>query len=275
MRKVENLKALLQETKEIKEALREMPPPTEAEKFVQLSKLPEGHEFVTFFETELTIGGTYPTTLAKACAKLSLPEAELKRFAPIINQGLVKRGHDPVPYLLPFSEKKALFEDDSQVIADLREKQLVNDGVLLDSRFVAAVNMICDSSDKRNRTAIFKALGISSARFNGLMAKPNHREYFEAKLKEAWGQGDYLAKKTVLKGMESGDLQAVKYFYELTNVYRPNQDLLINIGILVGKLMEVLSKYLDRDALLEIADSFDSIILQTKQQVIELEAGSN
>lgn len=130
----------------------------------------------------------------------------------------------------------------------------------LDPVFVVATSIICDSADKRSTAAKLKALGLTTKQWQAALKIPEHRAYFELRVKEAFEGAESASKVALAKNIESGDLQSIKYYNELTGRYRPQEESFINFMALISRFMEILSKRVEPAVLAEIADEFDAII---------------
>ena len=212
-------------------------------------------DIVTYYSTQHFMMGTYPTP-EEVTEFFRISISELKAYGTNISHALDKQGFPPVE----------LFSSEIPKTEKLKPVDL------LDPEFVVAVSLICDSMDKRSRAAKLKAIGMSQQKFKTLLRKKNHKEFYNKSISDAWGEFDEVAKMALLRNADSGDLQSIKYIYELTNTYRPNQELLLNLGVIIGKFMEILSPYLTKDQLLEIADKFEGVINISESQVKELES---
>jgi len=135
---------------------------------------------------------------------------------------------------------------------------------LLDPIFVLAAGQILDTVDKRATAAKLKALGMSTAQWKAMLRIPENREYFEKRLKNSMmGDVALSADLALARNVEAGDLQSVKYFNEYQGRYRPDAGLGMNVGILIGRFMEILSRRLTPEVMLEIADEFDAAVIET------------
>lgn len=137
----------------------------------------------------------------------------------------------------------------------------------LDPFFVMAVDLVLDFHDKRSIAVKLKDVGLTTKQWKAFLRRKTHKEYFAKRMDMEWGDVDSIAKMSLMKAAESGDLQSIKYALELNGTYRPNQELLLNVGVIIGKLMEVLTRYLPPDQLRLVADDFDSVLNSTGREI--------
>jgi hypothetical protein len=99
----------------------------------------------------------------------------------------------------------------------------------LDPNFVAAVRLLLDVSDKRSKVAKLTEAGLTSAQFTAKMRTKRHREYYTTQLEKVFDEDVAEdAKLAIARGIQVGDLSAVKYYHEFTGKYRPNEQANMN-----------------------------------------------
>ena len=130
----------------------------------------------------------------------------------------------------------------------------------LDPFFVMAVELLIDPIDKRSRTTKLKAVGISSKRFNYLLEKDEYRKYWDKKVATVLSQTKNFGDLALARNVDNGDLQSIKYYNELTGRYRGNDETVVNLMVLLGRMMEVLAKHVEPQILAVIADELDNVI---------------
>jgi len=205
-------------------------------------------QILTFYEATFWMSGSYPTP-KEVKEKFNLTSAHFKEEYETLNAPLSQRGLPDLPPILeavPLTFKKE---------GTLPKKQ--SD---LDPTFVLAVNLICATTDKRSTAAKLKAISVTPQKWQGFLKSEKNRNYFEKRLDEAFGQVEYAAKLALARNVESGDLQSIKHYQEYTGRFRPNSETEVNIGLLLAKLMEILTKYLAPPMMAQVADEFEQII---------------
>jgi hypothetical protein len=197
-------------------------------------------QVVTQIEARYWLTSEYPTGI-------QLNEAYgtdfgiLKEMLPAINKALEKRE------LPPYDPWKRIAKKDE-----------------LDPAFVIAVNSLVDISDKRSRTIKLKAVGLTTHRFNVLLKSKMNKAYYEARAEEAFGNVQPVAKTQLGKLVDSGDLQAIKYYHEFTGVHDPNRELNQNLNKIIFLFMEVLIHHVDPKLVDVISQEFDAKLLELK-----------
>jgi len=162
---------------------------------------------------------------------------QLKAMLPSINSALAKRELPPYDPFLRNEEE-------------------------LDPTFVVAVNFLVDVSDKRSKSVKLKAVGLTSQKFNSLLRNKLNRSYYETRASQAFDEVAPVAKTSLGKLVDSGDLQAIKYYHEFTGIHDPNRELNNNLNKLISLFMEILIKHVDPEVVRTISSEFDIKMLE-------------
>jgi hypothetical protein len=122
---------------------------------------------------------------------------------------------------------------------------------------VLAINLVCNLHDRRSLNTKLKALNLSSAIWNGWLRQKFFSEYFRSQLARRFNNVDTDAQISLASNVQAGDLQSIKYYHELTGIYRPENELNRSLSSVLASLMEILAKYVTSEALVRIADEFE------------------
>lgn len=211
-------------------------------------KVMDEREIGSWLEVEYWKSYTYPST-QQTLLFSGINSQQLGLLNPIINKQLEARGLPPVDFAVTVKLKK-----------------------VPDPEFVAATAMLQDLLDRRSTAAKLKSMGMSTRKFNSLKAEPINNNYWKSRVNINFKDAEDTAKISLIKNIESGDLQSIKHFHEMTGIYRPNQEILLNMGVLIGRLMEVLAAHVDSKTLSIIGDQFNNILVSASAEVGELSA---
>ena len=128
----------------------------------------------------------------------------------------------------------------------------------IDSNFALAVTLICDISDKRTKAAKLKDAGLSTRQWTGFLKRRSHYNYFAERLNRVWNdEVEPNAKLAISRAVEAGDLSAVKYFHEYTDRYRPQDQQIVNLQLIITGLLEILAKHLSKELLQTVASELE------------------
>jgi hypothetical protein len=129
----------------------------------------------------------------------------------------------------------------------------------IDSNFALATTLICDISDKRTKAAKLKDAGLTTRQWTGFLKRRSHYNYFQERLNRVWNdEVEPNAKLAISRAVESGDLQAVKYFHEYTDRYRPQDQQIVNLSLIISGLLEILAKHLNKELLQTVATELEA-----------------
>jgi len=124
----------------------------------------------------------------------------------------------------------------------------------IDLNFALAVTLVCDISDKRSLAAKLKDAQLTTRQWTGFLKRPSHYKFFEERLNKVWdNEVEQKARLAIMRSVEAGDLTAVKYFHEYTDRYRPADQQIINLQLIISGLLEILAKHLTKESLIAVA----------------------
>lgn len=193
-------------------------------------------QVVTQIEARYWLLSEYPDG-QKLNELFNLTFEEIKAYLPQINSALAKRE------LPPYDPYKRNKEE-------------------LDPAFVVAVNSLVDISDKRSKSIKLKAVGLTTQKFNVLLKNRLNYKYYESRAEEAFSNVAPVAKTSLGKLVDSGDLQAIKYYHEFTGIHDPNKEINRNLNKLISLFMEILVRHVDPKVVDTIAAEFDVKLLE-------------
>lgn len=125
----------------------------------------------------------------------------------------------------------------------------------IDPKFAWATSLIVNQLDKRTIPAKLKEAGLSTKEWQAFLRRKRHYEYFQSRLDEVFTQDvKNDAKIALSRSIQNGDLQAIKYYNELQNIYRPEtQNAMQMVSIVLTAVMEILAIHVRPDILNTIA----------------------
>ena len=125
----------------------------------------------------------------------------------------------------------------------------------IDPKFAWAVSLVVNTQDKRTIPAKLKESGLTSKEWQAFLRRKRYHEYFQQRLDEVFDQDvKNEAKISLSRLVSNGDLQAIKYYNELTNIYRPEQnDPNRMVAVILTAVMEILATHVSSEILSKIA----------------------
>lgn len=125
----------------------------------------------------------------------------------------------------------------------------------LQPNFVLAVGLVVNVHDKRAIAAKLKEANLTTKQWSNLLRIDANREYFQSRLNEIFDEDAQSDAKVALhKLIVSGDLQAIKHFHELQNIYRPEHNVNQNITLALQAIMEILARHVAPTILSQVAN---------------------
>jgi hypothetical protein len=125
----------------------------------------------------------------------------------------------------------------------------------LQPNFVLAVGLIVNVHDKRAVAAKLKEANLTTKQWTNLLRVQENRDYFQSRLNEIFDEDAQSDAKVALhKLIVAGDLQAIKHFHELQNIYRPQANAQQNLLVALQGIMEILAKYVSPLILSQVAN---------------------
>jgi hypothetical protein len=125
----------------------------------------------------------------------------------------------------------------------------------IDPKFAWATSLIVNHLDKRTTPQKLKEAGLSTKEWQAFLRRKRHYEYFQSRLDEVFTQDvKNDAKLALSRSIQNGDLQAIKYYNELQNIYRPEtQSAVQMVSIILTAVMEILAQNVSSDVLNRVA----------------------
>lgn len=142
----------------------------------------------------------------------------------------------------------------------------------IDPRFAWATSLVVNHLDKRTIPAKLKEAGLSTKEWQAFLRRKRHYDYFQSRLDEIFDDDvKNDAKIALARAISNGDLQAIKYYNELKNIYRPEtQSSLQLISIVLTAVMEILARHVPSETLNVVAAEIRAT--ESVRKVIEAQA---
>lgn len=162
----------------------------------------------------------------------------------------------------PATAKKWLDSDDFDYL--LKKKEIRRSGVdgVLTMPQLALVNMLLNLNDRRSEREKCESAGVTPQQLAKWKKDPTFNGYLQERAKKLFGDSDDIAYLAVLKNVQRGDLNAAKFYFEMTGKYQPSVKHTVNIDGFVAGLIEVLQRRLvgQPDLLEVIANDLEEVM---------------
>jgi len=126
---------------------------------------------------------------------------------------------------------------------------------------MAAILTVLDWEDKRTRARKLHDLGIKTSTWNGWMKDPEFRDYVMSLTVNQMQDALPVAHESLIKAMEKGSTEAIKFFMELTGRHTGDSATMQNVRMVITKLIESIQRHVkDPEVLANIQTDFELIL---------------
>lgn len=192
------------------------------------------HDLLAYMEQEYLLHGYAPTKDKCVQEGICGPQQYDKALKStnfrhaLLNRGVNLRGLDP---------------DGDRTGRALTEEQLV------------AANVMLDLTDNRSRKKKLMDLSISTTKWEGWLRDPAFQHYIRTRSENLLGDNIHESHLALIDRVKSGDINAIKYFNEITGRYVPNASDKADVNAVLMMVLEVIQRHVkDPAALSAIGD---------------------
>lgn len=131
----------------------------------------------------------------------------------------------------------------------------------LTSEQVSAVALVLDYNDKRSHNTKLRSLGITPAKWNGWLKNEIFKKYLHTLSAKGLEDALHVAHTGLINATERGDVNAIKYYMELTGRFSGDTGQTQNFKVMVQRIVESIQRHVkDQDTIRLIANDFDVIL---------------
>lgn len=136
---------------------------------------------------------------------------------------------------------------------------------------IAIINLLLNPADRRSQTAKLQALGINPSTFYGWKRQKVFQEALRTQGERLFGDTQAEVHLALTKQAIAGDMNAIKYYNEMSGRYNPRQtDEKLNVQMVILRLYETIQKHIqDPDVLTAIANDFSEVFASNKPKELE------
>lgn len=214
---------------------------------------------------------------------MALTDDEI-RMVTLIDQRFWETGHlvtdEKLAEILNLPEKKI---KDAWKKEDFRSALLAR-GVNLDQDAhkniltplqVMLANVLMNTEDTRSVREKLQGLNIKTVTYNGWLRQPAFAQYLRKRAESVFAASDHVAYQALVNAVEEQDVQAIKLYFEMRNIYNPKVQVDVNVQSVIIQLVEIVSRHVtDEDTLTAIANDIEKLaennrVLPVGSSVIE------
>ena len=144
---------------------------------------------------------------------------------------------------------------------------------VLQPKQVMLANLLLNAHDKRSVREKLEQVQVSTNQYNAWLRQPAFANYLRQRAESVFKASDFEAYQGVVKAVQTGDVNALKFFFELRGIYSPRVQLDVNVESVIVQVVEVIQRHVkDPVILTQIASDIEGIVSPTRHSERELNA---
>lgn len=211
----------------------------------------------------------YPRSVENYAENFSHPVETMRQYLFEVKESLEKAGCHLEPTVWMSEEQLESYEKTRQIVLDPNDP---------DPMFILVAQSVLDLSDSRSLGAKIKEfapVGVTSKSWTKWMEKPANLKFFNEVLEKRFDKDvERNAQLAVARNVSAGDMTTIKWYYEMTNKYRPANQNTENLSVLLGLVMQILVKHLDPEVIDVVADELETLPLTSQGHPLQLITGT-
>lgn len=138
---------------------------------------------------------------------------------------------------------------------------------------LAAIQLVLDYADRRTINSKLRSLGITTAKWNGWMKNKFFKKYVQDVAGQNFQDSLHVAQAGLVKKMEDGDTNAIKFYLEITGRFNGETPNGQNLKVVLSRLVEVLQRRVqDKELLAAIGRDFELILAEGDTERTQISA---
>lgn len=130
-----------------------------------------------------------------------------------------------------------------------------SDNGILTAEQLTVANIMLDLRDNRSQKNKLKDCNVPTQRWEAWLREPAFQNYLRRRAEALLGDNLHESHLALVDRVRTGDINAIKYFNEITGRYVPNATEKVDVNGILIRVLEIIQKYVkDGDALGFIAD---------------------
>ena len=152
----------------------------------------------------------------------------------------------------PEKTEKAIREDVLAAAARLETKGYgITKRDYLTPEQLAVANSIMNLADKRSITKKLQDFGVSPAKYANWKKNPVFNGYLREQTEAQLGNSVADVHLALIDAATSGDMQAIKLFYEITGRHTQNSQQNVNVQVMLTTVLEAVAEYVPNPEILQ------------------------
>ena len=169
-----------------------------------------------------------------------------------------------------FDLKESLNHDLFLTSLDNRGIKLPSADDKLSNEQLAAIAVMANFRDPRSPIAKLRSIGVTMTKWQGWMRNKHFKEFLHDLSATNFTDSIDVAQAGLLKAVEKGNTEAVKFYLEITGRYVPQSQEVTNIRLVIARLLEVLQIHVkDPNVLRVIMSDFETVVAGGQPSIIK------
>ena len=219
-------------------------------------------KIVYFIEQHWHENSSYPRD-TDVCSEFGIHFFDLRKLysSPQFKAAMNNRGIPAKVVKAPTPKTKAKNQPPDSKGASVGSALMDPALAVLTNAQIAAVTVVTNFADKRPMEKKLKDLGILPSQWGGWMKQKRFKEFLHRLTSDNFHDSLHVANEGILKAVERGDVNAARFYYEVTGRYKAGSESIINIRVLLAKVVEVLQYHIaDPNVLSRIGEDLQAIM---------------
>jgi homoserine acetyltransferase len=113
-------------------------------------------------------------------------------------------------------------------------------------------NALLNANDKRSVRQLLELFKIKSPQYNAWLRDSAFQSYLRTRAEQIFESSDYEAYKALVRAVSNGDVNAIKFFFELRGIYNPKLTVNINIRSVMTEVIRVITDNVKDPQVIEV-----------------------
>jgi hypothetical protein len=131
----------------------------------------------------------------------------------------------------------------------------------LSNEQLAAIAVMSNFRDGKSGPAKLRSIGVTWTQWHGWMRNKHFKEYLQDLCAVNFADSLDVAQQGILRGMEKGNTDTIKFYLEVTGRYTPQTQELANVKMILSRILEVIQIHVkDQNTLRAIDADFQKVL---------------
>lgn len=140
---------------------------------------------------------------------------------------------------------------------------------LLTPQQVKLANMLLNEHDKKSIRQKLEELKVTSQQYHAWLRQKAFKDYLIKRSEDLFAGSEWEGRQALMDTVRGGDIQAIKFYFELLGKYTPRMQVGFNIEGVLMQVVEVISKHVKEPLTLQlIANDIEKLLGNRPAQLV-------